>query len=147
MSAGIDVVLEEMTAAAERDCEVPIARTLAGFLTDREPGVGDKVRALVDELHRRFRLAPDPAGREALASPLATDEPVDADGACLFVATLAMSVGIRCRFVAARYGQSWTCWLAYEDGEDRWVTVDPLRRRPERGPDEGVLGRVAGRVR
>lgn len=56
------------------------------------------------------------------------------------LAAMAMSLGIRCRLIAVRYGHSWTCLVAYEDsdGSDRWTIVDPLRQRPERDPDETV---------
>ena len=96
----------------------------------------------MSELHRHAVSVPTPIDAETFTvpfindpgvdrAPLSTDTvvvPFDADDACLFLATLAMSVGIRCRFVAARYGQSWTCWVAYEVG-DHWETVDPLRVR------------------
>jgi len=85
---------------------------LARELTDSEPDRNSKMRALVDELHRRWSGV------------------VDADDACLFVIALAVSVGIRCRFVAARFGpHSWTCFVAYETEDGRWETVDPLRQK------------------
>jgi hypothetical protein len=68
---------------------------------------------------------------------------LDADDACAIVAALAMSVGVRCRLVAVRYGQSWTCWVAYKVG-DHWENVDPLRQRPDREPDEVVTGPEGG---
>lgn len=65
--------------------------------------------------------------------------PLDADDACMLLAALATSVGVRCRIVGARYGRAWTCWVAYAVG-DRWDIIDPLCQRPGREPDEVLWG-------
>jgi len=148
----IEQTLSQLTAVAWRDRMDPLVYQLARDLTDREASRQAKMRAIVDHLGRfQLGLQADPARTETITGTTSllltglsgATTKVDADDACLFVATLAMSVGIRCRFVAARYDQSWTCWVAYEVG-DHWETVDPLRQRPARDPDEQVTGPVPG---
>jgi hypothetical protein len=145
----VEQMLRQLTAVAWRDRLDPRVHALARELTDREASRQAKVGAIVDHLDRFWvGRSAEPTDAEHVTSASAllsglTARSVDADDACLFVATLAMSVGVRCRFVAARYGQSWTCWVAYEVG-DCWETVDPLRQRPEREPDERVTGPVPG---
>ncbi len=140
-------LLRHLTALAWRDRLDPAVYKMAREVTHREATVQQKVEAIVDSLHRRFQLArTDASAEETLASPsqlLAGDGSMDADDACAVVAALAMSVGVRCRLLAVRYGQSWTCWVSYEVG-DHWETVDPLRQRPEREPDEVVAGPEGG---
>ncbi len=128
----IEQTLHQLTAVAWRDRADWMVYQLARDLTGHEASPKQKVEAIVAEVHRKY-------GRFDSSAV----ESLDADDACLFVATLAMSVGIRCRFVAARYDQAWTCWVAYEVG-DHWETVDPLRQRPERDPDELVMGPMPG---
>lgn len=105
-----------------------------------EPGADRRARVerIVDELHRRFVYAPDPINETVgLISSMLSDvvncpTTGDVDDACLFVASLAMSVGIPCRFIAARYHKrSWTLRVAYEDEEGLWTVVDVLRQRTE----------------
>lgn len=144
---GIEQTLGQLTAVAWRDRLDPLVYWLARDLTDPEARRQEKVAAIVDHLGRFQLWRPaDPVRTESVSvATLRLTEPagtmVDADDACLFVATLAMSVGIRCRFLAARYDQAWTCWVAYEVG-DHWETVDPLRQRPARDPDEQVMGPI-----
>jgi len=142
-------LLRHLTSIAGRDRLNPAVYKTARELTDCEATTQQKVEAIVDHLHRSFQLGrADASEEETMASPaqlLASQRPVDADDACAVVAALAMSVGVRCRFAAIRYGQSWTCWVAYEVG-DHWEVVDPLRQRPEREPDEQVLGPIPGEV-
>jgi hypothetical protein len=152
---GITQTLRNLTAVAWRGRLSQNVYKLARHITDREASCQAKVGALVDELHQHAQYIPSPADTgmfvpwSADPGPTPPDPtsrcmiPFDADYACLFVATLAMSVGIRCRFVGVRYDQSWTCWVSYEVG-DHWDTIDPLRQRPERDPDERVVGPVPG---
>lgn len=148
----IEQTLHQLTEVAWRDRLDPLVYQLARDLTDREARRQEKVAAIVDHLGRfQVGRTADPARAETVAGATLlltglAGTAVDADDACLFVATLAMSVGIRCRFVAARYDQAWTCWVAYEVG-DHWETVDPLRQRPERDPDELVMGPMPGEER
>jgi len=123
MSIGIETTLRALTNSAWQARLYSSVHSLAIELTAPEERREGKVRALVDDLDRRF-----PPG-----------DSLDADDACVFVASLAMSVGIPCRLVAVRYGHSWTCWLQYEAGL-LWETIDPLRQKPDREPDEQVLG-------
>lgn len=99
-----------------------------------------KMSLLVAELHRRFTLAREPVKEAMGPVPLAPGSVLDVDDACLFVAALAMSVGIRCRLVGARYGRSWTCFVAYETESGPWETIDPLRQQLGQEPDERLLG-------
>ena len=143
-SVGITSTLQTMKILTER-CQVePRVHSLAETLADPLDSRAEEIREFVDELHRRFTYAPDPIG-EYVSMPF---EPgrvtVDADDACVFVAALAVSVGIRCRFVAARYGRSWTCFLEYEEADGKWTLVDPLRQKTDRSPDELVKGPVIG---
>lgn len=135
--------LRHLTAIAWRDRMEPAVHKMARDLTDREVTRQQKMEALVDSLHRRFQLTrTDASEEETMTSPaqlLVQSGHLDAVDACAIVAALAMSVGIRCRLVAARYGHSWTCWVDYEVG-DHWETCDPLRQRPEYEPDETVTG-------
>lgn len=139
-------LLRRLTAIAWRDRLDPAVHKLAREMTDRAATRQQKMEAIVDSLHHRFQLArTDASEEETLSSPaqlLATQRgAMDADDACAVVAALAMSVGIRCQFIAAKYDQSWTCWVAYEveEGEPMEV-VDPLRQRPDRDPDVMVMG-------
>lgn len=142
--------LRRLTEVAWRDRLNPTVYLLARKLTDSEVTSHAKMEAIVDYMHREFQLGrpADPTHSETVSSSavlaMGLAAPVlDADDTCLFVAVAAMSVGIRCRFVAARYDQSWTCWVAYEVG-DHWETIDPLRQRPEHEPDEQVMGPIPG---
>ena len=65
---------------------------------------------------------------------------VDADEAAFAALMLLLVRGVRCRLVGARFGISWTCWLAYLSDDEEWVTVDPMNvgRVPDRQPDERV---------
>ena len=145
----VEQTLRQLAALAWRDRLSPLIYAKARELTDRKSNRQQKMDAIVVELHRRYGFRPDPSEAETLdgsAHMRAGHKPIiDADDACLVVAGLAMSVSIRCRFVAARYDQSWTCWVAYEVG-DHWETIDPLRQRPEREPDELLMGSMPDEV-
>ena len=121
MNPGIRLSLQILAETARRDSSEPLARDL----TDAVPDIPGKVRALVDALHR--------SGARSVSV-------IDADDACLFVATAAHSLGIPCRFVAMRFGErSWTVRLRYEvDG--RWEEIDCMDQSTVRGPDEEIVG-------
>ena len=151
---GIELTLQALTRIAWQNRLDPAVYQLARRLTDPEASRQKKMEAIVAELHRHAVRIPAPTDTETFATPFMADPgvdrapldtdavvvPFDADDACLFVASAAMSVGIRCRLIGARYGQSWTCWIAYEVG-DHWEIIDPLRQRSERrDPDEQVMG-------
>lgn len=145
----VELSLRALAAVAWRDRLSPLVYRLARRLTDREATRQQKVGAIVDHMHREYDIGrpADPTQAETFVSPelLASGAawhmlyPLDSDDACAFVAAAAMSVGIPCRLVAVRYGDAWTCRVDYEVG-DHWETVDPLRRRHERDPDETVTG-------
>jgi len=137
---GIEWTLQSLTRIAWQSRLDPRVHMLARKLTDPEPRREDKMRVLVDELHRRFIPGVDPSTDETIAILPPDGSTVDAEDACVFVAAAAMSVDIPCRLVAARYGHGWTCWVSYEAGII-WETIDPLRqKKPDREPDEQILG-------
>ena len=147
-------VLEGLTAAAWRARIDPKVHYFARQLTDRGYDRQEKMRLIIDDLHRRFVYAPDPVNE--VIGPVSIDGgSADADDMCLFVATVAMSVGIPCRFVGAFYlvGRQrgfWTLLLSYESEDGSWKTVDVLRQTfggislEQRGPDESVMGPIPG---
>lgn len=141
---GIGETLAGMARLVERSRTVPSkVRALAESLSDSFTSRSEEMTAFVDELHRRFTYAPDPTHGELIGPiPFESGAQIDVDDACMFVAALATSVGIRCRFVGARYGRSWTCFLEYEEADGRWVCVDPLRQKMDRLPDERVRGSI-----
>lgn len=136
---GIKRTLHALIGLASQKRDDPRIHELALELTAREPNRDGKVRALVDEISRRFVYAPDPTKVEFIGPvPLTRGEMIDVDDACLFVAALAMSVDIPCRIVGARYGYVktrsgrygfWTCILAYENEDGFWTAVDPLKQK------------------
>jgi hypothetical protein len=145
-TVGIDATMMKMLTriAWERRLYLGVSM-LAQKVTGPETGRKDKMRALVDELHRRFVLAPNPTSEfiRPFDAPFDAGATLDADDACVFVAAAAMSVGIPCRLVGVRYGRSWTCWISYEvDADSSWETIDPLRQKKLAGrePDEQVIG-------
>lgn len=140
INVGISGTLYMLATLVRVERSRPELRALAHELTGSEPDRRGKMRLLVDELHRRFKYAPNHS--ETIGPvPLSFGSTVDADDACLFVATLATSIGIPCRFIGARYGRSWTCLVSYESSEDLWETIDPLRQvGTDREPDEQVPG-------
>lgn len=144
--AGIKMQLRQLTQIAWRDRIDPRVQLSARKLTYSETSRQDKMRALVDELHRRFVLAPSPVAQESVTvmdlfdidkldermkteiNYMLSSRMIDVDEACVFVASAAMSVGIPCRFVGARYGHSWTCWLSYYVGAESCVNHEAGRK-------------------
>lgn len=104
-------------------------RDFALKLTENEPDVHGKMRAIIDELHRRFVYMPDPIYNETLSLlDMARGGSMDVDDACTTVAAMASSIGIKCRFVLASYRHAcWTVRLAYE-ADGAWTVVDVLRQ-------------------
>jgi transglutaminase superfamily protein len=140
MNIGIKEVLHELTITAERGGTNSAVQTLAIKLTKQEPNRHDKIRAIVDELHRRFVNSHSPIEMGVTGIPMGEGHAVDADEACLFVAALAQSVGIQCRFVAARFNRSWTCFIEYERENGQWEMIDPLREwKVSTEPDERIV--------
>lgn len=124
----IEMSLREIAARARRDRLDPSVYKAARKLTDDQPTISAKVKAIVDRVRLGF-------------GDVEQGRMLDADEAVLAAATMCLSVGIRCRVVGARYNQGWTCWLAYlDDGHagrvglavtdpqlvGQWVTVDVL---------------------
>lgn len=133
-------IYDQMAALAAAATHTNVSlRDLASKLSDRLPDNQLKMVKFVDELYRRFTYAADSIQETIGPIPWEPGSLVDVDDACLFVAALASSVGIRCRFVALRYGSSWTCRISYKDG-DRWCTIDVLRQHIASFPDETVFG-------
>jgi hypothetical protein len=109
------------------------------------------VEAIASYVRTACSTPPDPSGIEAILPPLLMEPPSkDADDVCLLTATLLLSAGVRCRFVAARFDRSWTCLVDYEtdngppEAADRqWETV-PIGEHVDREPDERVVGPIPG---
>lgn len=141
MKDGVEQTLRALSSSAWRDRLDPVVHSWSCRVTGPEANRHDKVRVLVDEVHKRSRIAPNHRETMDSVGMLLTEHALDADEACLLVASAAMSVGIPCQFVAERYGQSWTCRLSYLVG-DAWHSVDPLRQNPPHAPDETVYGPV-----
>lgn len=142
-SRGIAETLSAMAGLIKLNGDAPEYRELAERLSDPFTSRAEEMKAFVDELHRRFVYAPDPIRGEFIGPiPFESGPPIDADDACLFVAALARNVGIRCRFVAARYGRAWTCLVEYEEADGSWTLVEPLRQAGDRTPDELLRGPI-----
>ena len=144
-STGIELTLNVLSDMAWRERNNLMVGRFARAMTRPEMSRPEKIEAIVDFMQREFYRIDqqhDPLEAEVImgCGTLMGLAKLDADDASLLFAALAMSLGIRCRMVAARYGYSWTCWVACEesDGSDKWTTVDPLRQRPERDPDDTV---------
>lgn len=103
-------------------------RDFALKLTDGEPDVHGKMRAIIDELHRRFVYSPDPIHEAMGLLDMDRGGSMDVDDACMTVAAMASSVGIKCRFVLGSYKRAcWTVRVAYE-ADGAWTVVDVLRQ-------------------
>jgi hypothetical protein len=148
-SEGIAWSLQVLAQQAGRDRLHPAVERLAHKLTDDQPTVTAKVAAIVGWLHRTVGVGvPDPSGQEGwVGLPRLLDGSLhgslDVDDAVLVVATACLAVRIPCRIVGARFGQHWTVWLAYQDGDltgDWWVTVDVLTGKSAKRviPDEQI---------
>lgn len=137
---GIEECLKAMTHLMGGACDhvPPEIRELAKRLTDPFTNRREDMTAFIDELHRRFQYAADPLDECVGPIPFKPGTRIDADDACMFVAALAVSAGIPCRFVGARYGRSWTCFLEYQESHGSWTMVDPMRQSGIREPDELV---------
>jgi hypothetical protein len=134
----LKMMMQQLTLLSWRARLDPRVHTLAREVTDSKVDRQDKIRALVNELHRRFVVRTDPSVDEFVTVFPPDGAFMDADDACLFVAAAAMSVGIPCRIVAVRYGPVWSCLVQYEAGLI-WETIDPLRQKLGRDPDELVV--------
>jgi hypothetical protein len=119
-------------------------RELAAELTAPYLHRSSAVHLIIDELHRRFAYVADPLRSETIGPmpPFTGKFQGDVEDACLFVATLAMSIGIPCRFVMARYGQAWTLFVAYEREGGGWAIASPLRQEhvKVKDADELIMG-------
>jgi hypothetical protein len=117
--------LDVMTRLAARAHVQEFARKL----TENELDAHGKMRAIIDDIHRRFVYAPDPTHAEFVGLlDMDRGGSMDVDDACVTVAAMALSVGIPCRLVLASYRHScWTVRVAYE-ADGAWTVVDVLRQ-------------------
>jgi len=123
----IEQQLNALSTLAWNEHTSPRCIKLAWAVTNQDPDPRSRVHSILDELNRRFKYRPDPIARETMGPVPWSGGYVDVDDACLFLAFLAMAVGIRCRIVGARMGKCWTCFVACElDGF--WECFDPLRQ-------------------
>ena len=123
------MIVEDQMSVITRLAARAHVRDFALKLTENEPDVHGKMRAIIDDLHRRFVYMPDPTHEEAaLVLDMARGGSMDVDDACTTVAAMASSIGIKCRFVLASYRHAcWTVRLAYE-ADGAWTVVDVLRQ-------------------
>jgi hypothetical protein len=118
---GIEMSLREIARRAREYQGHDAVHDLASSLTRAQPDVFDKVARITEHVRKNSSSK-------------------DADDAVLSAAAMCLSVGIPCRIVGARYGQSWTCWLSYQD-EGQWTSLDvlgvPVGDRAK--PDEEII--------
>ena len=144
-NTGIESCLKHIAQVAWDNRTAPAVHKKARELTDEHPTVARKVEAIVVHVKRLNRMMGplEPTHAETLR----IEPPYDTDDAVLAAATMCLSVGIRCRIVGARYGESWCCWLAYQDnapGMDNggWRTFNVFDNVPvddPRKPDEQIV--------
>lgn len=147
---GVEESLRTLADAAWRAHTHPNVYARARELTRDCKTRRQGVEAVADCVRRSISEPHGPDEPEMLSPPLwVKSSSGEADDVCLLFATLLLSLDVRCRFVAARYGRSWTCLVDYETGDGtpevihrQWETFDPVRRRPEQVPDERVEGPV-----
>jgi hypothetical protein len=121
---GVEDQLDAMTRLASRAS----VRDFTRKLTENEPDAHGKMRAIIDEIHRRFVYSPDPTHESFGLLEMDLGGAMDVDDACVTVAAMALSVGIKCRLVLASYRRScWTMRIAYE-ADEAWTVVDVLRQ-------------------
>lgn len=148
-NTGIGTSLKAIASRAWRDRLLPAVYMTAKQLTDGSYGGKEEARNYTTNTQRVKSIVDYVADQNRKAGPLdpthvesfRTSPPYDADEAVLAAATLCLAVGIRCRIVGARYGHSWTCWLAYQD-EGQWITINVLEGRlvgSDRKPDEQIV--------
>jgi hypothetical protein len=109
---------------------------IAHDLTQNLSSNRDKVMAIV----RGLSLAASqisPSDQEGFLPGVSQE----ADDSVIAAACACKAVGIPCRIVGARYGQAWTCWLAYQD-DGNWHTIDAVTGLDAPGampePDERI---------
>jgi len=129
MTMGIKSMLSALNEYAWRHRVDQKVHMFARKAADEGTDHGDKVRLIIEKLHRRFVYAPDPV-KEGITS--LEDGHGDVEDFCWFTAACAMSIGIPCRIVGARYNKRcWTCFVAYQDEKGYWTGVDPLQQKTD----------------
>lgn len=143
---GSNPTLDALTALSSREQSNPTVRELATQLTAPYLHRSSAMDLIIDELQRRFVYVADPLHGETIGPmpPFAGQFQGDVEEACLFVMTLAQSVGIPCRFVMARYGRAWTLFVAYEREGGGWAITSPLRQKhvKVKDADELIMGPI-----
>lgn len=129
-NAGIELSLRALASSAVHGAKNEniglLARDVTAGLLDNR----NRMRTLVEYLYR----ATGAGLRTTIDGNI-----MDADDACVCIASFALALAIPCRLVAARYGQSWTVRLGYEvDG--RWEVIDCLNQSTAREMDEEIFG-------
>jgi hypothetical protein len=148
-NTGIEMSLKQIASRAWSERTTPNVYKTAKQLTDGSYGGKEEARNYTTNTQRVKSIVDYVADQNRKAGPLdpthvesfRTSPPYDADDAVLAAATLCLAVGIRCRVIGARYGQSWTCWLAYQD-EGQWITINVFEGRlvgSDRKPDEQIV--------
>lgn len=136
---GIDATLSIMRDVVRQQAASPTVRARALKISQ---GTGpyngaERARLILEWVRAHLHFIPDPVGVEALTAPALQLRNIavhgetagDCDDAAVLIATLARSVGLKTRFVAAsflptrRLHHVWS--EAYDGG---WIPLDPFRK-------------------
>jgi transglutaminase-like putative cysteine protease len=144
--AGIDATLAVMRNVARGQAALPDVRKVAVAITDGTSPYGgaERARLILDWVKAHLLFVPDPIGVEALTTPQAHLRAInvnghsngDCDDAATLIATLARSVGLHTRFVAASFLSSRRLhhvWAEAYDGG--WIPLDPFRKETYNAPE------------
>ncbi len=136
--AGIDATLAIMRSVTQRQAALPEVRDAAINITKGTGPYNGKERArlILQWVKAHLSFIPDPVGVEALTVPdlhlrkirVEGGTAGDCDDAATLIATLARSVGLSTRFVAASFlptGRLHHVWAEAYDGG--WIPLDPFR--------------------
>lgn len=137
--AGIVATLERMKRAAREEYSSPLVRAWATKATAGCRPYDHQCRAfrILEFLREHMQFTPDPRGVEAVGTPgfhlaqLTADGRMfgDCDDAAVLAASLALSVGMPARFVAASFKADGAFHHVWTEGYTgaAWQELDPFR--------------------
>lgn len=139
--AGTQSTLSQMARLVDRGAVTPDVRRVAASLalgTGRDAAL--QARLIRDWVDTHTEFLADPTNAEALTPPeqlitlIRSDGlvQVDCDDVAMLSAALAMSIGLRARFVVVAFGQGPQdpfahIWTEIAGSSDQWTVVDPTR--------------------
>jgi transglutaminase-like putative cysteine protease len=137
-AAGIDTTLRIMRDVTRAQAALPVVRDAAIAITQ---GTGpyngaERARLILEWVRSHVGFIPDPVQVEALTVPSAHLRAIrvhgqtsgDCDDGAVLIATLARSVGLQTRFVAASFLPSRRLHHVWAEAFDRdWIALDPFR--------------------